>query len=110
MKLQQATISKISKKKTKIGFQDQLSLSAGHKYCRMLQHSAIPMTCIKPPFVIKVFVLSIFEWPLKTCSTGKIFFLALKLSNVALILLINVKMPKIIGILTFMSRIGFMLS
>ena len=30
-------------KKTKIGFQDQLSLNAGQKYCRMLQggHSAI---------------------------------------------------------------------
>ena len=31
------------KKKTQIGFQDQLSLNAGQKYCRMLQgkHSAI---------------------------------------------------------------------
>ena len=26
-----------SKRKTKIGFQDQLSLNAGQKYCRMLQ-------------------------------------------------------------------------
>ena len=50
------------KKKTKIGFQDQLSLNAGQKYCRMLQreHSAIFLTFIKLPFVIKVFVLSIF--------------------------------------------------
>ena len=63
----------------------------------MLQHSAILITYIKPPFVIKTFVLSIFEWPLKTCSTGKIkIFLTLKLSNVALILLINVKMPTIV--------------
>ena len=56
------------KKKTKNGFQDRLSLNAGQKYCRMLQreHSAILPTFIKLPFVIKIFVLSIFEWPLKT--------------------------------------------
>ena len=53
-------------KRPKIGFQDQLSLNAGQKYCRMLQgeHSAILSTFIKLPFVIKIFVLSIFEWPL----------------------------------------------
>ena len=47
----------------KIGFQDQLSLNAGQKYCRMLQgeHSAIRLTFIKLPFVIKIFVLSVFE-------------------------------------------------
>ena len=47
-----------SKKKTKIGFQDRLSLNAGQKYCRMLQweHSAILSTFIKLPFVIKTFV------------------------------------------------------
>ena len=52
----------------KIGFQDQLSLYAGQKYCRMLQgeHSAILSTFIKLPFVIKIFVLSIFEWPFHT--------------------------------------------
>ena len=35
-------------KRPKIGFQDQLSLNAGQKYCRMLQveHSAILSTCI----------------------------------------------------------------
>ena len=45
----------------KIGFQDQLWLNAGQKYCRMLQgeHSAILSTFIKLPLVIKVFVLSI---------------------------------------------------
>ena len=30
------------------------------------EHSAIRLTFIKLPFVIKMFVLSIFEWPLKT--------------------------------------------
>ena len=54
-----------------IGFQDQLSLYAGQKYCRMLQgeHSAILSTFIKLLFVIKTFVLSTFEWPLKTGFT-----------------------------------------
>ena len=58
-------------KRPKLGLQDQLSLNAGQKYCRMLQgeHSAILSTFIKLPFVIKVFVLSIFEWLLKTGLT-----------------------------------------
>ena len=45
-------------KRPKIGFQHQLSLNAGQKYCRMLQveHSAILLTFIKLPFVIKIFV------------------------------------------------------
>ena len=30
------------------------------------EHSAILSTFIKLPFVIKIFVLSFFEWPLKT--------------------------------------------
>ena len=39
---------------------DQLSLNAGQKYCRMLEgeHSVILSTFIKLPFVIKIFVLS----------------------------------------------------
>ena len=58
-------------KRHKIVFQDRLSLKAGQKYCRMLQgeHSAILSTFSKLPFVIKTFVLSIFEWPLKTGFT-----------------------------------------
>ena len=36
--------------------------------------------------------------------------LALSLSDVVFIVLINVKMPAIVGILTFMSRINFVLS
>ena len=45
-------------KKTKNGFQDRLSLNAGPfgVFCNTL-------TFIKLPFVIKIFVLSIFEWP-----------------------------------------------
>ena len=37
-------------------------------------------------------------------------FLALNLSDVVFIMLVNVKMPTIVGILTFMSRINFVLS
>ena len=78
------------KKKTKIGFQDRLSLNEGQKYCRMLpfagqkycrmlqgEHSAILLTFIKLPFDIKTFVLSIFEWPLKTGFTLPLFDLIL---------------------------------
>ena len=53
------------KKKTKIGFQDWLLLNASQKYCRI----ALLSTFIKLQFVIKIFVLSIFEWQLKTCFT-----------------------------------------
>ena len=45
----------------------------------------------------------------KKYSKGK-KFLALSLSDAVLILLINVKMPTTVGILTFMSRINFVLS
>ena len=50
-------------KETEIGFQDQLSLNADQKYCRVLQgnHSAILMTFIKLLFIIKIFVVFNFE-------------------------------------------------
>ena len=58
-----ACVKRPISKRPKIGYQDQLSLNAAQKYCRMLQgeHSAILSTFIKLPFVIKIFVLSIFE-------------------------------------------------
>ena len=58
-------------KRPKIGFQDLVLLNAYQKYCRMLQgeHSAILSTFINLQFVIKIFVLSVFEWPLKTGFT-----------------------------------------
>ena len=57
-------------KRSKIVFQE-LSLNAGQKDCRILQgeHSAILLTFIKLPFVIKIFVLPIFEWPFHTGFT-----------------------------------------
>ena len=58
-------------KRPKIGFQDQLSLNAGQKYCRMLQqeHSAILLPFIKLPIVIKIVVVSTFEWLFYTGCT-----------------------------------------
>ena len=47
---------------------------------------------------------------MKAKMVGKNSNLALILSDVVFIMLINVKMPKIVGILTFMSRIDFTLS
>ena len=72
-------------KRPKIGFQDQLSLNAGQKYCRMLQgeHSAILLTFIKLPFVIKIFVLSIFEWPFYTYFTVRSLNLLMQYSSLA---------------------------
>ena len=65
-----------SKRRPKLGFQDHLLLNAGQKYCRMLlrEHSAILLTLIKLPHVFKTFVLSIFEWPLKTGFTIIAFY------------------------------------
>ena len=58
-------------KRPKFVFQDQLWLNAGQKYCRLLkgEHSAILLTFIKLPFVIKIFVLSIYEWSFYTGFT-----------------------------------------
>ena len=50
-------------KRPEIGYDDLLSLNAGQKYCRILS------TFIKLPFVIKIFVLSIFEWLFYTAFT-----------------------------------------
>ena len=56
-----------SKRRPKIGFQNRLSLNAGQKYCRMLHESILQY--FRPSFGFKTFVLSIFEWPLKTGFT-----------------------------------------
>ena len=54
-------------KKTKVGFQDQLSLNASQKYCRMLQgeHSAILLTFIKQPLSL----ITLFRLFLSGCYT-----------------------------------------
>ena len=53
----------------KVGFQDQLLLNAGQSIAECSEHSAILLTFFKLPFVIKIFVLSIFEWPFYTGFT-----------------------------------------
>ena len=60
----------LSKRPT-IGCQDQFSLNADQKYCRILQmeHYAIHLTFLKLPFVIKIFDLSIFDWSFYTGFT-----------------------------------------
>ena len=58
----------LSQKDLKL-IQDQLSCNAGQKYCRVGEHSAKVSTFIKLPFVIKIFVLSIFERPFYTSFT-----------------------------------------
>ena len=60
-----------SKRRPIIGFQDQLSLDAGQKYCRMLSWSilqyfrpSLSYQCLKD-----LHFSSIFEWQLKTGFT-----------------------------------------
>ena len=64
-------------------YEDRLSHNAGQKYCRMLQgeHSAILSTFINLPFVIKIFVLSIFERSLKTGFTVLSVFILLSVTE-----------------------------
>ena len=75
MRLSMSTIKPVlsgrSKGRPKIGFQDRLPLNVGQKYCRIFQweHSAMLLTFIKLPFIIKVFVLSNLSWPFKTGFT-----------------------------------------
>ena len=71
-------LSSHTKRKPKFGFQHQLSLNAGQKYCRMLQESILQYFQPSLSFFhlsLRGFVLSIFEWPLKTGFTvyGKAF-------------------------------------
>ena len=66
------------------------------------------------PEVIKLFSCSTqlstkFQLFIKTKIPTK-RFLALSLSDVVFIMLINVKIPTVVGILTFMSRINFVLN
>ena len=54
-------------KSPKIGFQDQVSLNAGQKYCRMLQGI---LQYFRPSLSYHLpFVLSIFEWTFYTGFT-----------------------------------------
>ena len=53
-KYSKTSVKRPLSKRLLIGFQDQLLLNVGQKYCRMLplEHSVILLTFIKLPFVI----------------------------------------------------------
>ena len=70
-----STVKPVNQKEDQNSFQDRLFLNAGQKHCRMLQgeHSAILSTFIMLPFVIRIFVLFIFEWSLETGFTVHLF-------------------------------------
>ena len=57
------------KKKIKIWFSKPIIAFAEILQNAPREHSAILSTFIKLPFAIKTFVLSVFEWPLKTGFT-----------------------------------------
>ena len=60
IKYSKTAVKRLLPKRPQIGFQDQLSLNAGQKYCRMPQweHSAILSTFIRLPFTINFLFLS----------------------------------------------------
>ena len=67
-------LSSYSKRRPKLVFK----IDYGLMQVKVLQnapteHSAIILTFIKLPFVFKTFVLSVFEWPLKTGFTVYVF-------------------------------------
>ena len=72
-------------KRAKIGCKTQLSLNAGQKYCRMLQweHSAIFWPSFSYQLILKIFLLSIFEWPLNGLTQ---ILLYIKCANLFLVL------------------------
>ena len=63
-----------------------------------VEHSAILSTFIKLPFVIKIFILSIFEWPFYTGFT-----VLIRLLKVIIKTLNNLAMPPILK----KSLVGF---
>ena len=77
--------------------------------CFRLEHSAILLACIQRHSVL----INNFGLFLSDCLRQVLLYLQIKkirLSDVVFIMLIIVKMPTIVGILTFMSRINFVLS
>ena len=59
----------ISQKDQKLFFKTNYRLMQVKSIAECFEHSAILLTFIKLPFVIKIFVLSIFEWPFYTGFT-----------------------------------------
>ena len=86
----------------------------GHKFYDA-SNNCCTFRIITRPEVIKLFSCStqlsmIFQLLIKTKNRQIKKFFALSLLDVVFIMLINVKMPTLVGILTFMSSICFVLS
>ena len=66
-----------SQKYHKLGFKTNYRLMQVKSIAESspLEHSAILLTFIKLPFVVKFFVLSIFEWPFYTGFTVYVNFI-----------------------------------
>ena len=84
-------------------------------FCKHLKPDQAQQNVGPGPKVIKLFPCSTplstkFQLLIKTKYRQMEKFLALSLSDVEFIMLMNVKMSTMVGILTFMSRINFVLS
>ena len=91
------------------------SLSASGDFCCLLISIANSLDPDQAPRLSIFFMLNSNEHQISTAHKKLKYrqikkFLALSLSDVVFIMLISVKMPTIVGILTFMSRINFVLS
>ena len=76
-------------------------------YCRMLQgeHSAILLTFIKLPFVIKIFGLTFFEWQFYTGYTVTALYHSQTQGHV--IKIVNLKLLLAILLITYLMQILF---
>ena len=65
----------------KLNFNTDYCLMRVKSIAECSKHSAILSTFIKLPFVFKTFVLSIFEWPLKTGFTVSSYEMKVQINN-----------------------------
>ena len=63
-----------------------------------LEHSTILSTFIKLPFVIKIFVLSVFEWPIKTDFYSEVFVGKAVLGCLVIAYKINPYKPNVLSV------------
>ena len=72
-RIERATVKPVlsgnSKRRPKCGFKTDYRFMQVKSIAECPKHSAILSTFINLPFAIQTFVLSIFEWPLKTGFT-----------------------------------------
>ena len=93
-----------------IYWRDAVQCPSEEEYKTMVIRSRFPWVHPKAFFMLNS-TENDFQMLLKTkVLKNKDFFLDLILSDVVFILVIYVKMPTVVGILTFMSNINFMLN